>query len=131
MKRRTKIILGLLLFGVIFIASDIILGRISHRQEIRKLSESLGCEPDLISIHQTIIQSFEIGMTRNEVYEKIIEMDPSMKEVLGTEFFRCDDGVINKCEEYLHFYSEQFGNGFGVGFIYEDMILKRVLFLSF
>ena len=129
MKKRTwAILLSLLLVCVIWFAYSEVAGQIRHKQRLEMISERVGSEPDMDSIHQAIIGSFEPGMTRDEVYDKIVRIDPSLKDSLGSKSFRCNE---NDCEEYLHFFSEQFGNRFGVGFVYSlDNELERILFLS-
>lgn len=127
-KKPLRIVFGIVGLGVFCLTLNYLMGEIKQRQKIIAVSEIVGSKPDLASIHQAIVESFEPGMTQDEVYKSIFDIDPSLEKVVGTEFFQCNDF---ECSEQLHFFSADFSYRFGVGFVYSlDLKLKKVSLLS-
>lgn len=101
------------------------------QQDLEYISNQVGSIQDSDAARQALVNHFQPGMTRKEVYDIIVEIDPSLEGHLpaeGYSGFTCDK---YDCAEIIHFFENRAGN-FGVIFHYDlDEVLERVSLISY
>ena len=121
----------LIIFVPMVIVGSIVLILVSNSRkrealDLEYINKQFGSDGDIWEAGHAILDHFQPGMTQEEVYEIIIEIDPTLKNHLGGNGIHCNSF---DCFEYLVFFKDRFS--FEIYFQYDlDLMLIKVLPVS-
>lgn len=121
----------IILFLILIIFYYLLFVYLQFKISLKNIANEFDCKANVDSILYAIANQFEISSSREETYQMIIEIDPSLERILG-DGYSCNQNT-NYCNEHVYFFRDRFPNSFGIYFLYtydEENLLKDVIITS-